>query len=641
MATCMHRDGCRMCSALTALIAGLPLIGGRIVLADTIHVPDDYPAIQQAIDAAVDGDEIIVHPGTYFEAIDCLGKAVTIRSTDPSDPSIVETTIIDGEGAYHVVQCVNGEGLETVLSGFTITGGIADGFYEWDVVGAGMFNYSSSPTVTYCVFTGNSVYSDYGLYAYGGGMFNYDCSPALAHCTFTGNSAGYFGGAGVANMDSSPTFTDCTFSNNSVSLTGFGGGGMLNWGSEPAVIGCTFDGNKVATGDGGGMANIEYSDPTVTDCTFSNNLAAVQGGGIYNDYGCSVTSTSSTFSGNSASRGGGMVFFCPGSGGDNPTVTDCVFSENMATMSGGGMFNYESSPTIIHSVFAANSVHFDDDYESTSGGGMHNQWQSNPTVLNCTFSGNSVYSPGNYDQGGGMYNYECSCPALINCTFSNNSADELGGGMFNCIDSSPVLANCTFSNNAADFGGALASKSGSHPALANCVFWGDLPNEIYDLSDSGTTATYSCIQGGWTGEGNIESNPLFSDPESGDYRLSSNSPCIDAADNSEVPPDELDLDGDGDTAEAIPFDLDDHPRFVDDPDTDDTGVGTPPIVDMGCYEFQVETCAADITGDSVVDVLDLLKVLAQWGTAGSADITGDGVVDVLDLLEVLAAWGPC
>ncbi len=52
-------------------------------------------------------------------------------------------------------------------------------------------------------------------------------------------------------------------------------------------------------------------------------------------------------------------------------------------------------------------------------------------------------------------------------------------------------------------------------------------------------------------------------------------------------------------------------------------------------------CPADITGDMVVDVLDLLEVLSQWGTSGSADITGDGVVDVLDLLEVLSAWGPC
>ncbi len=63
--------------------------------------------------------------------------------------------------------------------------------------------------------------------------------------------------------------------------------------------------------------------------------------------------------------------------------------------------------------------------------------------------------------------------------------------------------------------------------------------------------------------------------------------------------------------------------------------------DMAFQTWVLVACAADITGDEIVDVLDLLEVLSQWGTAGSADITGDGVVDVLDLLEVLSAWGPC
>ena len=79
--------------------------------------------------------------------------------------------------------------------------------------------------------------------------------------------------------------------------------------------------------------------------------------------------------------------------------------------------------------------------------------------------------------------------------------------------------------------------------------------------------------------------------------------------------------------------------------------------EYGCpevYTFALDCeslCPADITGpdgdpDGVVDVLDLLELLAQWGTSGTADITGpdgdpDGVVDVLDLLQLLAAWGPC
>ena len=52
-------------------------------------------------------------------------------------------------------------------------------------------------------------------------------------------------------------------------------------------------------------------------------------------------------------------------------------------------------------------------------------------------------------------------------------------------------------------------------------------------------------------------------------------------------------------------------------------------------------CPADVTGDGIVDVLDLLDVLAGWGGSGPADVNGDGIVDVLDLLDVLGAWGPC
>jgi len=63
---------------------------------------------------------------------------------------------------------------------------------------------------------------------------------------------------------------------------------------------------------------------------------------------------------------------------------------------------------------------------------------------------------------------------------------------------------------------------------------------------------------------------------------------------------------------------------------------------IGELRLAPKTCPGDVTLDGVVDVLDLLEVLAEWGQhAGPADLTGDGVVDVLDLLEVLAAWGPC
>ncbi len=90
-------------------------------------VRDPYCSIQTAIDNAVDTDEIVVAPGTYFETINFMGKAVWLHSADGA-----EVTIIDGTGNFHVVQCVSGEGPETVLDGFTITGGNADGLSSPD-----------------------------------------------------------------------------------------------------------------------------------------------------------------------------------------------------------------------------------------------------------------------------------------------------------------------------------------------------------------------------------------------------------------------------------------------------------------------------------------------------------------------------
>ena len=86
-------------------------------------IGDPYCSIQTAIVAALNGDTVEVALGTYMESIDFLGKAITVRSTDPTDMGVVLNTIIDGNGFRHVVQCITSEGPDTVLSGFVITGG--------------------------------------------------------------------------------------------------------------------------------------------------------------------------------------------------------------------------------------------------------------------------------------------------------------------------------------------------------------------------------------------------------------------------------------------------------------------------------------------------------------------------------------
>ncbi len=89
-------------------------------------------------------------------------------------------------------------------------------------------------------------------------------------------------------------------------------------------------------------------------------------------------------------------------------------------------------------------------------------------------------------------------------------------------------------------------------------------------------------------------------------------------------------------------DLDGNPRFVDDPDTPDTGFGNPPIVDMGAYEFQgTSPCPWDCgDNDGNVGIVDFLALLSQWGGSGPCDFDGGGV-GINDFLELLAAWGTC
>jgi hypothetical protein len=115
-----------------------------------------------------------------------------------------------------------------------------------------------------------------------------------------------------------------------------------------------------------------------------------------------------------------------------------------------------------------------------------------------------------------------------------------------------------------------------------------------------------------------------------DIRLQPDSPCIDAGNNNAI-------------AALTASDLDGNPRFVDDPDTADTGFGDPPIVDMGAYEFQGSPCPWDLDGDGNVFVVDLLTLLMDFGSCdGSpADFDGDGCVTVVDLLTLLFNFGPC
>jgi hypothetical protein len=325
----------------------------------------DFNNIQAAVDAAINGDEIIVAPGTYTsttdEVVDMLGKEIWLHSSGGAG-----VTIIDGQGVRRGILCDNEETSNTIIEGLTIIRGFTQGNYPANC-GGGIYNSSSSPTLTDCTFVENRA-------PYGSGMFNNNnSSPTLDNCTFTNNTGDgkVNAGTGMYNYSSSPTLTNCRFEGNS-------GGGMDNLNSNPTLINCRFEGNS-----GGGMDNTN-SSPTLINCTFNNNNSSFYGGGMFNY------------------------------SGSNPTMTDCTFTNNTAGEWGGGMDNYSSSPTLTGCTFTSN-------YASRFGGGMGNDEDSNPTLTNCTFTGNTA------NNGGGMYNNDNSNPTLTDTTVCGNTPDQIFG----------------------------------------------------------------------------------------------------------------------------------------------------------------------------------------------------------------------
>jgi len=237
-------------------------------------------------------------------------------------------------------------------------------------------------------------------------------------------------------------------------------------------------------------------------------------------------------------QGGGMANV-----DSSHTVSNCIFSGNVSDGPGGGMYNSASSPTVTHCTFFGNSA-------TRKGGGMYNIYSS-PTVTHCSFSGNSVTNAG--AKGGGMFN-EHSSPSVTNCTFSGNVSDGPGGGIYSVGSASPKVIHCTFSANSASDGGGMFNDSLSSPTVTNCIMWGDTPQEIYSI-DSSAAVTYSDVQAAdpletYPGEGNINADPLFVDPdgldniagnEDDDYHLQIGSPCIDKGTSNGAP--EKDIEG--------------------------------------------------------------------------------------------------
>ena len=238
---------------LTTLLAVLVFALLQPLAATTIHVPADQPTIQAGIDAASNGDTVVVSPGTYKENIDFHGKAITLRSMKGP-----HRTIVDGGNLNTVVNFGTGEGPQSVLQGFTIQHGSA-------TFGAGIMMLVASPTITGNIFRNNAQ----GSGGFGAAIGGNNASPVVERNTFHSNTCDTQFTSGVVSFvnSSAPVIINNIFANNpcrAVNMT-------LPTGNAPVVANNTIVNNAVGV-------RVDARVPTPTQLYLNNIILGNQMG---------------------------------------------------------------------------------------------------------------------------------------------------------------------------------------------------------------------------------------------------------------------------------------------------------------------------------------------------------------------------
>ncbi len=370
------------------------------------------------------------------------------------------------------------------------------------------------------------------------------------------------------------------------------------------------------------------NDPVITDNSYHvvsgtgvNATAILDGFTVTRGYANGATA-------NDFDKGGGMIFLS-----GSATIRNCVMTGNRVTFGGGGTYIRTASPTFTDCTWQGNNG-------GSFGGAIDMFNGCNPTFTRCKFVENSAIRAGGVEVFG-----NCQ-PTFLNCVFRANTAGNQGAGGLLCASgSNATLRNCTIARNTTTASGSGILTDSSTTRLSNCIVYfntasgGSTANQ---LAGTTTLVNYSCVQGSFTGTGNINGDPQFAAIT--DLHLQSTSPCIDAGSNSIV--------GAGNTLDA-----DSLPRFVDSPTIPNTGEGTSPIVDMGAFEVQLPsiTCdSIDFNNDtSLFDPIDIEAFLSVYSegpciplaaTCNDIDFNNDaGLFDPCDISSFLLQYseGPC
>ncbi|MHB8793846.1 MAG: right-handed parallel beta-helix repeat-containing protein [Thermoleophilia bacterium] len=473
----------------------------------TLTVPAQYGTIQSAVNAAYNGDTVLVSSGTYSENINFNGKAIAVASVYGASSTTIEGT----GGNSPVVTFNHGESPSTILDGFTI-----DNRATANTATRGIsITSGAAPTIRNSIIKGSNLSTGQtgaGIHINGGGA-------TIEYTTIGTESSPNVGG-------------------------GFGGGIYATGsGSALTISNSTISYNQCPNGGAGIYMTSKSALTTITNTTFTNNYSPQTGGGIYSN-GSPLSITGSTFSNNSVTATGmnaGALYLAGAAAAT--TVSDTEFIANSSGGAGGGA---------IYITLDADLTLTDGNLEgnfsgATSGGAVFvNGSGSSASISRSYIRGNDAAQ-----YGGGVYLAGGAQATLTNCIISGNTADYFtysdGGGLYNNGSTLNVSSSTIAGNFAKRYGGGLRGAA----IISNSIIWGNSSNSSGSQIYGSPSVSFTNVQGGYSGEGNSNLDPRFVDfqqaslsnpTSSGDFHLLQVSPLVNAASAVYAPDDDIDGD---------------------------------------------------------------------------------------------------